>query len=197
MPTNRVPLRRRVRGELTSDQEMALWLGVGRDGFPFADEDEARNLWERHRARLMALHAHNGRRPYAWWEFDAPRGARLRSGTPNNRRCSRLACSTRTSARSLLHGGASSSSGATRRAFSMCVGPNVPWLTGRAARLAHLAWADVPGLLGREVGGATRASAWSAERKPRPKGSRGGARRRGDARTITPEPPRCQLPPTC
>ena len=94
MPTNRVPLRRRVRGELTSDQEMALWLGVGRDGFPFADEAEACELWQRHRARLMGLHANNGRRPLGWWQYDAPEGS-TGVTTPNGRHCTRRACSSR------------------------------------------------------------------------------------------------------
>ena len=74
MPTNRTPLRRRVRGELTSDMEMTLWLGASRDGFPFTDADEAEELWTRHKARLMEAHARNGHRPMAWWVYDAPEG---------------------------------------------------------------------------------------------------------------------------
>ena len=35
MVTNRTPIRRASRGALSGDQEQCLWLGVGRDKFPF------------------------------------------------------------------------------------------------------------------------------------------------------------------
>ena len=147
MPTNRVPLRRRVRGELTSDMEMALWLGVGRNGFPFADEDEVEELWTRHRERIMADHARNGRRPQAWWWFEAPP---LGLDYPGYE----------TEASYLYeHGqlGAEESASVVaywreqfgrchEPGFTLCMGEG-QWLRGREARLAHYRWADIPASL--------------------------------------------------
>ena len=53
MPTKRIPLRRERRGRISADQEMSLWLGHPPDAF--VDEDERRELWERHYDRLMDL----------------------------------------------------------------------------------------------------------------------------------------------
>lgn len=145
MPTNRVPLRRRVRGELNSDQEMALWLGVGRNGsFPFADEDEAAELWVRHKPRIMEAHARNGRRPYAWWVYEAET---LGLDYPGYE----------TEASYLYeHGQLGAEETASEVAywreqferchepgFGYCSGPG-EWLHGREAREAHMAWADIP-----------------------------------------------------
>jgi hypothetical protein len=73
MPTNRVPLRRRKRGQITSDQELCLWLGASSNQpAPFESAEEAKELWFRHRDRLMTLFSGHGRRPMAWWWFEAP-----------------------------------------------------------------------------------------------------------------------------
>jgi hypothetical protein len=57
----------------TSLQEMELWLGPShRIGPTVQDDDEARRLWVQNRARFMQLFAHGGRRPMAWWKFEAP-----------------------------------------------------------------------------------------------------------------------------
>src|SRR5262245_7613604 len=73
MPTNRLPLRRPRRGLLSGDQELALWLGASSNRPPpFESEDEARELWHRHRDRLMAYFSSHGRRPMAWWWFEGP-----------------------------------------------------------------------------------------------------------------------------
>jgi hypothetical protein len=58
---------------ITPQQEMELWLGPSHHhGSAFSDDDERRRLWCEHRDRLMRWFAHDGRRPQAWWEFEAP-----------------------------------------------------------------------------------------------------------------------------
>jgi hypothetical protein len=57
---------------ITSKQEMELWLGASPRGSAFSDDEARRRLWVEHRERLMQLFAHNGRRPQAWWKFEAP-----------------------------------------------------------------------------------------------------------------------------
>src|SRR5262249_43572230 len=51
-----------------------LWLGVNPNFSVFADEEEAKQAWERHRAVLMVMFAELGRRPWGWWKFDRPPG---------------------------------------------------------------------------------------------------------------------------
>jgi hypothetical protein len=41
----------------------------------FASVEEARGVWERHRGQLMSFKA-PGKRPWAWYEFEAPEGLR-------------------------------------------------------------------------------------------------------------------------
>jgi hypothetical protein len=53
-------------------QEQELWLGRSQHGSTFASDEERRSLWFEHRDRLMQLFANNGRRPQAWWKFEAP-----------------------------------------------------------------------------------------------------------------------------
>jgi hypothetical protein len=57
---------------ITATQEMELWMGRSRHGSAFRDDEQARRLWVEHRDRLMQLFANNGRRPQAWWKFEAP-----------------------------------------------------------------------------------------------------------------------------
>jgi len=59
--------RPRAAPTITRLQEMELWLGSGRSGSAFSDDDERRRAWEENRDRLMILFAHGGRRPQAWW----------------------------------------------------------------------------------------------------------------------------------
>jgi hypothetical protein len=60
---------RRHPGQASKDMEM--WLGVGHDGSVFATEAEAECYWREHRARLWPLLCVNGRRPRAWWHWEA------------------------------------------------------------------------------------------------------------------------------
>src|SRR5262249_16370753 len=72
MPTNRTYLRRPRRNRLSGNQELELWLGPSHHGPTFQNEEERRASWFRHRDRLMAMFGQSGRRPLAWWEFEAP-----------------------------------------------------------------------------------------------------------------------------
>jgi hypothetical protein len=53
-----------------------LWLGPGINFSVFADAQEVKEAWERHRPVLMMLYAELGRRPWGWWAFDCPPGLR-------------------------------------------------------------------------------------------------------------------------
>jgi hypothetical protein len=51
---------------------LELWLGPHPDrGSVFADADELRAAWLKHRDKVMELWGRNGRRPQGWWEFEA------------------------------------------------------------------------------------------------------------------------------
>lgn len=145
MPTNRTPLRRRVRGELTSDMGMCLWLGVGRNGsFPFESEAEARELWQRHRERLMEAHGRHGHRPMAWWWFEAEALGLDYPGYENE--ASYLFEHDQLGAEesaSLVERWREQFGRCHEPGFTLCMGER-EWLKGREARLAHIAWADIP-----------------------------------------------------
>ena len=145
MTTNRTPIRRASRGALSSDQEQCLWLGVGRNGFPFEDEEQAKELWERHKPRLMEAHARNGHRPYAWWMYDAPEGLEYDYETER---------STLFEAGLLEPEEAAALVASWRAEFDRCHAPDFTYcggpglfLRGREAARRHLEWADVPASL--------------------------------------------------
>jgi hypothetical protein len=57
---------------ITPLQEEELWLGANsRRGSTFANDAERRRLWEVHRKRLLDRWGVEGRRPQAWWRYDA------------------------------------------------------------------------------------------------------------------------------
>jgi len=61
---------RRHPGRATRDVEM--WLGPSpQNGSVFASEREQREYWRANRDRLMLLLAKDGRRPWAWWRYEA------------------------------------------------------------------------------------------------------------------------------
>jgi hypothetical protein len=67
MPTNRTSLYRHRR-ELTFEEEQDLRYGGPR---AFASEEERRAAWQRCRNQMMATDRY-GKRPAAWWDYDAP-----------------------------------------------------------------------------------------------------------------------------
>jgi hypothetical protein len=88
------PKRRLIDpSDITSTQEQELWLGPA-DHQPsaFASEEQRRELWFRHRDRLMGWWGRGGRRPQAWWQFDSPIPY---PGYDHERSCTRRICSPR------------------------------------------------------------------------------------------------------
>ena len=143
MPTKRTPLRRRVRGELSSDQELALWLGCSRNGSqPFETEAEAAELWRRHAPRLMELFARNGHRPLGWWQYDAPEGLEFDYDTEQSTLYEAGVLS-ESEAAALVTYWREEFSRANAPGFGYCAGLG-KYLRGQEAREAHYAWADIP-----------------------------------------------------
>ena len=59
-----------VERTITALQEMELWLGPCRSS-AFSDDAARHRAWKENRDRLMKLFAKGGRRPQAWWAFEA------------------------------------------------------------------------------------------------------------------------------
>jgi hypothetical protein len=70
--TPKKPKPERGNNSITLLQEMELWLGTSHRGSLFASEEERRSAWFDNRDRLMGYWGNNGRRPQAWWKFEAP-----------------------------------------------------------------------------------------------------------------------------
>jgi hypothetical protein len=163
MTTNRTPIARERRGRMTATQEMGLWLGTP----AFESEDEARELWERNRGRLMAWFAHDGRRPAGWWEFDAPEGLVY---DPDHEQSILYEAGLLTEPERdalLVYWREQFDRCHAPGWLGVCEGPG-RWLKGREGRKAHLAWADVPKSL---------VERWTAER-------RSASRDRGGRETL-------------
>jgi hypothetical protein len=64
---------------ITPIQQMEMWLGPSHHGSACSDDEQRHRLWCEHRERLMKWFAHDGRRPQAWWKFEALG----RSGSPS------------------------------------------------------------------------------------------------------------------
>lgn len=61
-----------LRGEPHPSAELQeLWLGVGNQPSVFNSDDACRSAWARHRAVLMQQYGSHGRRPLAWWRYEA------------------------------------------------------------------------------------------------------------------------------
>jgi hypothetical protein len=73
VPTERRPLHRAHRSRLDGEAEMELQLGPSHRGSVFESEADRQWAWSQHRGRLMELFARNGRRPWAWWIYEAGR----------------------------------------------------------------------------------------------------------------------------
>jgi hypothetical protein len=70
--TPKKPKPERGNNSITALQQMELWLGTSHRGSLFASEEERRHAWFEHRDRLLQLFANDGRRPQAWWKYEAP-----------------------------------------------------------------------------------------------------------------------------
>ena len=141
------PLRRR----LSPDQELDLWLGSCVAG-AFASDDERRAAWIRDRDRLSALFAAPGKRPMAWWQYEAP------IPWPGlDRQASTLYAAgllAESEKAELEADWRAEFDRAQEEGFWLCLGPGEQ-LEGAAARRAHYRWADIPRILIKR---------WTAER---------------------------------
>ena len=138
---------------LSHAEEMLLTYGPApewRDAF--ASIEAARAVWARYRERLMSRKA-PGRRPWGWYEFEAPEG--LRYDYDRERSALFKAGLLTDSERSaLMTYWREEFDRAQRPDFGLCLG-SAGWLRGDAARQAHYEWADIPQKL---------IAAWSAAR---------------------------------
>jgi hypothetical protein len=153
---------------LTGQQEMELWLGASDAGSSFASEKQRQAAWIQHRDRLMALWGCHGRRPMAWWQYEAP-PAMYHPG-PDYEKSSLFEADllTETERVELVANWRREFDRAQQPNFSHCLGPG-KFLDGDAAREAHYRWADIPDTL---------VEAWSAERQQNQKESRPPERNR-------------------
>jgi hypothetical protein len=121
--------------DISGIAEMRLWLG------PLAGDEEERRLWFEHRTRLLEWFGGNGRRPQAWWRYEAPfkypgfsreKSALWEAGLLGAEEAAQLEQEWREEfVRSLAPD------------FSFHDGPR-GILTGREAHIAHLVFHDVP-----------------------------------------------------
>jgi hypothetical protein len=140
MPTNRPPLYHSRRG-LSATQEMAFWLGTPAT---FASEDEARELWFVHRDRLLELFGRPGRKPMAWWKYEAAEHGLTWPGYDLERSTLFAAnLLTEEEHSQLLVGWRREFEKAQAANFSLTLSPE-RILHGQAARAAHYRWADIP-----------------------------------------------------
>jgi hypothetical protein len=147
----RQPKQRSV--DITSTQEMELWLGAPDAGSSFASEEERQAAWFRHRDRLMAMWACDGKRPMGWWQYEAP--AELYYPGPDYERSTLFEQNllTETERVELLAYWRREFDRANAPGFFHCAGPG-EFNEGQAAKRAHYRWADIPETLLEE---------WSAE----------------------------------
>jgi hypothetical protein len=141
------------RERLSAAAEMELWLGPSPYLPPAFDSDEQRReLWFRHREQLMEQFGSRGRRPRAWWRYEA---GDLRHPGRDRERSTLYEANILAEAEraELLAYWREQFDRASAPDFFHCEGPG-RFLHGAAARRAHCRWADIPHAL---------VAAWSAE----------------------------------
>jgi hypothetical protein len=145
--------------DITSAQEQELWLGAPDAGSSFASEEERSAAWFRHRDRLMAMWARDGKRPVAWWNYEAP--AELYYPGPDYERSTlfEFGLLAETERVELVANWRREFDRANAPGFFHCAGPG-QYLSGPEAVEAHIRWADIP---------ATLVEAWTAELQQRAK----------------------------
>lgn len=129
---------------ITGTQELELWLGAGGKLSAFVNDDERRRLWFEHRDRLMRWFAHDGRRPQAWWKFEAP----FKYPGFNQERSTLWAAGLlgAAEARALEKDWREEFDRSLALGFTFNDGPR-GILTGEAAHIAHLVYHDIPAAL--------------------------------------------------
>ena len=129
---------------LTLCELQEMWLGPNAGGSNFASTEELRGAWERGRATVMRLWANNGRRPMAWWCFDAP-GLGLK-WPGYDRQQSYL----------FEHNALEETECVALVAYWRAEFEQASTLNNAGERKAHLDWADVPGSLRRRWSASAR-----------------------------------------
>jgi len=142
---------------ITPLQEMELWLGASHHGSSFASEEERRRIWEAHRERLIRWWGTDGRRPQAWWRYDAPNipypgYARERSLLYEHGLLGEA------EARALVADWKVEFERASQPDFFFIAGPGEIY-QGAVARQKHFAWADIPSALVQQWEAARQAGA--------------------------------------
>jgi len=131
--------------ELTAAQMQELWLGASHNGSVFGSEGERREAWTRHRDRLMQLWGQHGRRPLAWWCFEAPDDLDYDYASEQSTLYEAGLLSEIEEAE-LVARWKYDFDRACRPGFFLCMGPG-RFLEGEEAREAHYRWADIPAAL--------------------------------------------------
>jgi hypothetical protein len=130
---------------LAPDQAQELWLGAGANGSVFQAEDERREAWLKHKDRLMELWGKGGRRPLAWWLYEA--GDLDYPGYDFERSVLfEAGLLTETEQAELVTCWRHEFDRACAPDFFICLGPG-RFLEGEEAREAHCRWADIPAAL--------------------------------------------------
>jgi hypothetical protein len=158
-----MPTKRRT----SKSRDLSPWqtwsLTIGDAAFPgeFASDEERRAAWERNRDELLTEWA--GKRPAAWWEYDAeierPKDADLETQVL-------YAAGLLSSAEiaELMPEWREQYDKAQEPNFQHCIGTAKPgdtfatWLKGPAAKRAHYKWAGIPRGIVKQ---------WDAERRKR------------------------------
>jgi hypothetical protein len=154
VPTDRKPLHRAHRSRLDGDAEMELHLGPGHRGSVFENEAQRQWAWTQHRDRLMQQYARGGKRPWAWWRYEA------QVPHPGDRQASTLYEMGQLGdeeRHELEHWWREQYLRAWDPHFFHCEGPG-RFFHGAPARRRHFAWADIP---------AEFVKQWSAEYRRR------------------------------
>jgi hypothetical protein len=69
--TRRPLINAYVPGELSSAEEMSLWLGDPSDGV-FPSSEARKQAWFDHREHMLERYGRDAKRPMAWWQYSRP-----------------------------------------------------------------------------------------------------------------------------
>jgi len=144
MPRHRNFIRRSHRKTMTASQMQELWLGANHNRSHFVNDADRREMWWSNRDRIMELWGCHGRRPVAWWFFEAPEMGLRYPGSQYERSVLWEAGVLSEDERAALER-------EWREAWEFCWRPNFfhcarpgKIYNGDEARVRHLVWADVP-----------------------------------------------------
>jgi hypothetical protein len=141
MPTNRHPIRHPQRGRLNHEREMVLRYGPDPRWPAFRSEDEYRDAWLRNREKMLATYRH-GRRPIAWWRFEAGE-LRYPGGETERSTLYQAGFLGEEERAELMRWWREQFERAWSSDFFHCAGPG-RFFQGARARHRHFAWADIP-----------------------------------------------------